>query len=52
MRGRSVTPLHPSAVVAASKDKKLHELLALVDGIRVGGAREREVATAELLARL
>ena len=52
MRGRSVTPLHPSAAVAASKDKKLHELLALVDGIRVGGAREREVATAELLARL
>lgn len=52
VRGRSVTPLHPCAGVAASKDQKLHELLAIVDGIRIGGAREREIATAELVARL
>lgn len=52
MRGRSVTPIHPCAGKAASKDRKLHELLAIVDGIRIGNAREREVATTELRARL
>lgn len=52
VRGKSVTPLHPSAPEAAAKDHKLHELLAIVDGIRIGGAREREVAVAALQARL
>ncbi|HZL17467.1 MAG TPA: helix-turn-helix domain-containing protein [Polyangia bacterium] len=52
VRGRSVTPIHPSAPAAARKDHKLHELLAIVDGIRIGGAREREVAIAALKARL
>jgi hypothetical protein len=52
VRGRSVTPIHPSAPAAAKKDHKLHELLAIVDGIRIGGAREREVAIAALKARL
>jgi len=52
VRGRSVTPIHPSAPAAAKNDQKLHELLAIVDGIRIGGAREREVAAAALQARL
>jgi hypothetical protein len=52
VRGRSITPIHPSAPAAAKKDQKLHELLAIVDGIRIGGAREREVAVAALQARL
>jgi MarR family len=52
VRGRSVTPIHPSAPAAAKNDHKLHELLAIVDGIRIGGAREREVAIAALKARL
>lgn len=52
LRGRSVAPIHPSAPAAAKKDPKLHELLAIVDGIRIGGAREREVAAAALQARL
>ena len=37
--------------VAALKDKKLHELLALVDALRVGRARERELAIIELKKR-
>ena len=52
VRGRAVTPIHPSAPAAAKNDHRLHELLAIVDGIRIGGAREREVAIAALQARL
>lgn len=51
-RGRAVTPLHPLAPAAAARDAKLHELLALVDAFRVGRARDRQVAAAELRARL
>jgi hypothetical protein len=51
-RGRAVTPLHKAAPRAAAKDAKLHHLLAVVDSFRVGGAREREVASAELRACL
>ena len=52
VRGRAVRPIHPSAPMAAKNDPKLHELLAIVDGIRIGGAREREVAMAALQTRL
>jgi hypothetical protein len=45
VRGESFTPLHPAAVGAARRDPKLYRLLALVDGIRGGSAREREVAS-------
>lgn len=52
VRGRAVSPLHPAARLAASKDPKLRDLLALVDAIRIGTAREREVAASELRARI
>ena len=52
VRGRAVAPLHPAAGLAASKDPKLRDLLALVDAIRIGKAREREVAASELRARI
>jgi hypothetical protein len=52
IRGRSVTPLHPAAPAAARRDQKLHELLSIVDALRIGGARDREVAIAELRRRL
>jgi hypothetical protein len=51
-RGRAVTPLHPAAGLAASKDPKLRDLLALVDAIRIGTARERGVAASELRSRI
>ena len=50
MRGRAVAPIHPDAPKAAQRDPKLHRLLAIVDSFRIGGAREREVARAELAA--
>jgi len=51
-RGRAVTPLHPAAPAAAMRDSKLHELLSIVDALRIGGARDREVAIAELRRRI
>jgi hypothetical protein len=47
-RGRAVSPLHPRAPAAAQKDPELLHLLAIVDALRIGRARDREVAAAEL----
>jgi len=46
--GVSLKPLDPRVPEAARRDQPLGELLALVDAIRIGGARERGLA-AELL---
>lgn len=51
VRGQGIIPLYSSVPEAALKDEKLHELLALVDAIRVGRARERELAVIELKKR-
>ena len=52
VRGESFSPLYKSAPKAAKNDPKLYELLALVDAIRGGRAREREIAKKELQKRL
>lgn len=52
IRGQGIPPLYESAPEAARKDPKLHELLALVDALRVGRARERQIAADELKQRL
>jgi hypothetical protein len=44
--------LYKSAAKAAQKDPGLYELLALIDSIRGGRAREREKAVSELKAKL
>jgi hypothetical protein len=51
-RGYSFSPLHKNVPRAASRDPGLYELLALVDAIRGGRARERELAQRELSNRL
>jgi hypothetical protein len=51
-RGASVVPIYPSVPFAASRDPKLYELLALIDALRVGQARERKLAMQELEKRL
>lgn len=51
-RGLAIPPLYRSAPDAALTDPALHEWLALVDAIRVGRARERNMAVAELTKRL
>jgi hypothetical protein len=50
--GLALVPIHPSVPVAATRDKALYEALALLDAIRVGAARERELAVNELNIRL
>ncbi len=51
-RGYAVAPLHEAALKAAKRDLKLYELLALVDALRIGRARERKLAQEELARRL
>lgn len=51
-RGEELRPLYKSVPQAAHRDRKLYELLALVDAIRSGRAHERTVAIEELRNRL
>lgn len=51
-RGYQFAPLFRSVPIAAANDGNLYELLALVDAIRDGRARERELAVKELTKRL
>jgi hypothetical protein len=44
VRGEAFSPLYKSVPAAAKKDSVLYQLLALVDAIRGGRAREREMA--------
>jgi hypothetical protein len=52
VRGSSVDPLHRSVVSAALENRGLYDLLALADALRLGRARERKIAHAELVRRL
>ena len=52
VRGMAVEPLHPCAPMLAETDGPVYELLALVDAIRLGRARERNLARTELERRL
>lgn len=48
VRGVALYPLYPSVPRAAEADRNLYEALALFDAIRIGAARERELAAAAL----
>jgi predicted transcriptional regulator len=52
VRGQAIEPLYKSVPYAVSKDPGLHQLLALIDALRVGRARERQIAADELRRRL
>jgi hypothetical protein len=52
VRGIALQPIDPRMPKAAGKDEKLNEMLALVDAIRIGGARERDLAVKLLKQRL
>jgi hypothetical protein len=51
-RGVAFEPLYPTVPQAARRDPALYELLALVDAVRDGRARERKIAEKELVKRL
>lgn len=52
IKGRGIEPLHPGVPIAVRTDKELYALLALIDVLRVGRAREREFAEAELQRKI
>lgn len=52
IRGEELTPLYASVADACRGDVRLYEMMALVDSIRAGGARERQLAIQELQERL
>lgn len=52
VRGQSLVPLAPGAADAARANPELYRLLCLVDALRVGNARERQLAASVLGKRL
>ena len=52
VRGQSFSPLYKSVPKAAREDHRLYELLSLIDAIRGGRARERQVAYNEMKKRI
>jgi hypothetical protein len=51
-RGRGLAPLYAHAATLPSRNPALYELLCLVDLVRTGDVRERQIALAELRGRL
>lgn len=52
VRGQAIEPLHPSVPKACISDQSLHELLALVDALRIGKLREQKLAIEALKERI
>jgi hypothetical protein len=52
VRGYSFAPLYKTVPQAARKDQELYELLALVDAVRDGRAREKSMAEKALTKRI
>jgi len=50
--GLSIRPLYRTVPAATRRDQRLYEILALLDGLRLGRSRERAIAVEELSMRL
>ena len=50
-RGQQITPLYPSVPDAVLRDEELYEWLVIIDALRMGLAREKEIAINELNKR-
>lgn len=51
-RGQQIEPLYPSVPEAVLRDEELYEWLVIVDALRMGRAREKEIAINELNKRI
>jgi hypothetical protein len=51
-RGVALLPLYRTVPAAALRDPALYEVLALIDALRAGRARERKLAGQHLHARM
>ncbi len=52
VRGQSIEPLHPKVPEACLLDPDFYKLMALCDSLRVGKAREKNIAIEELKNRI
>ncbi|MEZ5010066.1 MAG: hypothetical protein R2728_00700 [Chitinophagales bacterium] len=52
VRGQAIQPLYPSVIQAVELDSELYENLALIDAIRVGKVREKNLAIEILKQRI
>jgi DNA-binding transcriptional MocR family regulator len=52
VRGQALQPLHPAAVRASQESPALSDLLSIIDSLRAGDVRVRQVAADELHAVL
>jgi hypothetical protein len=52
IRGTTFQPMHKIVPAAAAKDPCLYAILAMIDALRDGRTRERQIAERELAARL
>ena len=52
IEGVQISPLYPAVPRAAKRSRELYELLALIDAIRIGKVRERELAAKEISKRI
>ncbi len=52
VRGQAIEPLHPKVPEACLKDPDFYDLVALCDALRVGRAREKQLAVQELKKRI
>jgi len=52
VRGSGILPLYANAPLAAKQDPALYQLLALFDALRIGQARERDMASRLLEERM
>jgi len=50
--GPSLVPLHYTVPAACRTDEKLFDVLSLLDAMRIGAARERELGSSILEERL
>jgi DNA-binding Lrp family transcriptional regulator len=50
-RGQQIEPLYPSVPEAVLRDEELYQWLVIVDALRMGRAREKEIAINELNKR-
>jgi DNA-binding Lrp family transcriptional regulator len=52
IKGQSIQPLYPSILKNITQYPLLYEMLTLIDAIRVGKAREKDIAANELKKRI
>lgn len=52
VRGQILQPLYPTVTSAARKDPELHEWLALIDTVRIGPVRARNLAVERIRGKI